>query len=418
MICLPKNLTDSFKTALKDGTLSPDKLSSMTSEERRAALENVVGKDNAKDVNALFESKLLLKDQQTGMIAWARETAGMKPEVQRDIISRINKLDTVLNPSEQKDFLADLAAKKVGATVSIEEANKISQLGKMAAEAKTARDTNTTPQTIRAYGRAKGAFGDYLDSLKPEGDQKITSKISNILNIPKSLLTSVLHFSAAGVQGWGMMSTGDFWKAAVDQFKYFASEENYKNAQADISGHPDFDIAKRAGLGITSIDGKLNDREEAIQSNLVQKASRYISDKTGAPDFIRASSRAFTGFLNDVRFNRFEDLLNAARLKGTDVSKGSDVAEDIANVVNSFTGRGKSFFGMDLTKNQTNLNALFFSPRKMAGAVDMFNPMTYLDPKIDSTAKIAAVRQTDRQTDTQTDRQSHRQTDRQTPAHQ
>ena len=44
------------------------------------------------------------------------------------------------------------------------------------------------------------------------------------------------------------------------------------------------------------------------------------------PDLIRASSRAFTGFLNYTRFYRFNDLLNAARLNGEDVSKGSQVA--------------------------------------------------------------------------------------------
>jgi hypothetical protein len=392
MICLPAELVSRFKTALKDGTLKPDELAKISSENRRAVIEKVVGKDAAKDVNALFESKLALHDFQTGVINWAKEVMGQKPEVARDIISRVNKM-TDLTPEDVKTFKTDLVAKKLGTEVTPEEAAKLAELGKNAADLRTARDSNTTPENIRAYGRAKGAFGDYLDSLKPNPNRTIGNTISNILNIPKSALTSVLHFSAAGVQLWGSITTPEFWKGSVEQFKYFASEENYKNAQADISGSPDYETAKRAGLGITSIDGKLNDREEAIQSSLLQQWSKALSDKTGLPDAIRASSRAFTGYLNYVRFGRFEDLMNAARLKGVDVSKGSVGAENIADMVNSFTGRGKSLFGIDMKNQQAMLNNIFFSPRKMAGAVDMFNPWTYLDPKVDPSLRIAMIKQ-------------------------
>ena len=390
MICLPSELVSRFKTALKDGTLKPDELAKISSENRRAVIEKVVGKENAREVNALFESKLDLHDFQKGAVDWAKEVMGQKPAVARDIISRVNKM-TDLTPEDAKSFKADLVAKKIGAEVTLEEANKLASLGKNAAEAKQARDENTTPETIRAYGRTKGEFGDYLNSIKPNPDRTVAGTISNILNIPKSALTSVLHFSAAGVQLWGSITTPEFWKGSVEQFKYFASEENYKNAQADISGSPDFDTAKRAGLGITSIDGKLNDREEAIQSSLLQKWSKALSDKTGLPDFIRASSRAFTGYLNYVRFGRFEDLMNAARINGVDVSKGSDGAKNIADMVNAFTGRGKLPFNLD--QAQAALNTMFFSPRKMMGAVDMFNPYTYLDPKVDSSLRISMIKQ-------------------------
>jgi hypothetical protein len=142
---------------------------------------------------------------------------------------------------------------------------------------------------------------------------------------------------------------------------------------------------------ITSIDGKLNDREEAIQSSLLQRGSKWLSSKTGMPDLIRASSRAFTGFLNYTRFYRFEDLLNAARLNGEDVSKGSQVTKDLAKVVNDFTGRGT--LPGNLTHITPELNTMFFSPRKMMATFDMFNPATYLDPKTSPTARVAALRQ-------------------------
>lgn len=388
MICLPKEIATQFKQALKSGEIDPQKLSDMSSDERRSFFEDIVGKDNAKDVNALFESKLLLKDQQAGIINWAKEVSGMKPEVQRDIISRVNKLETVLNPADLKSFLKDLASKKVGTDVTPEEAQEISRLAKEASQTKALRNENPNSENILKYGQAKDAFGSYLDSIKPNPENSITKMAANILSIPKSALTSVLHFSAPFVQGWGMLSTPDFWKGSVEMFKYFASEDNYKKSEAMISGHPDFDLAKDAGLGITSIDRKLSDREEAIQSNLLQKGSKWISDKTGMPDFLRASSRAFTGFLNYVRFNRFEDILNSARLQGDDVSKGSKVVKDIASVVNNFTGRGDLGRMNSLTPE---LNSAFFSPRKMVATAEMFNPVEYF--KLSDTARTAALRQ-------------------------
>src|ERR1039458_8395658 len=102
MICLPKSLTQAFLTGLKDGTIDPQKLSSMSSEDRNNFLAGIVGKDNASEVNALFESKLLLKDQQAGIINWAKTVAGLKPEVRTDIISKINNLSEALNPTDLK----------------------------------------------------------------------------------------------------------------------------------------------------------------------------------------------------------------------------------------------------------------------------------------------------------------------------
>ncbi len=63
MICLPKQIRDHLISNLKDGTLDLEKLATMTSEERRATLEQFVGTKAAEPTNALFEKKLLMKNQ-------------------------------------------------------------------------------------------------------------------------------------------------------------------------------------------------------------------------------------------------------------------------------------------------------------------------------------------------------------------
>ena len=116
--CLTSDKVLAFKKGLKNREIDPQKLMNMTSEERRSFIAKFVGQDNAKDVNSLFESKLLLKNQKAGMISWAKRVAGITPEVRRDLLSKIEKLDKVLDPAEQNVFLQDLASKRLGLEIT------------------------------------------------------------------------------------------------------------------------------------------------------------------------------------------------------------------------------------------------------------------------------------------------------------
>ncbi len=368
-VCLPKEVKETFLKALKSGELDPAKLADMSSQERHAAFAKVVGEGDALNVNAEFESKLLLKNQQQGIINWAKAVGGLKPEVLKDLVTKVNKLDRVLNPAEEKAFLADLANKKLGAGVSLEEANKLSQLAKAADEAKTTGG--------RAYGHAILDFQEYVDSLK--GVNK--NIVSNIANVPKTIM-STLDLSAPLRQGWGMMSRLEFYKSFASIFKFAASKEGFRNLQADIISHPDYPIAKKAGLRISSLADKLSQREEQYMSTLVQKIPG-----------VAASERGYVGFLNKLRFDTFTHLLESARINGEDVRSGSQATKDIANVVNDFTGSGNVGTGDKYASVVPALNATFFSPRKISATVNMFNPQRYLDPRISATARQAAIRQ-------------------------
>lgn len=391
--CLPRNLSNAFLDAIKDGRLSPETLMGMTSAERRAEFGKLVGPENAAEINAQFESKMLLKDQQRGLVNWAQKIAGITEPARRDILNTINKLDRVLNPEEEKAFLSDLAAKKLGVTVTSEEAKEIFQLSQTAEQARTTMTADISNIDNRvAYGRAVMNLQDRIDSLKPEG-QTFTHKLIDILNIPKTALTSILHFSAPFVQGWGMLSTKVAWQAFGKMFQYFADEENYKNLNAYIISHPDYHLAVDGDLGITKLGDKLSAREEAIQSTLVEQANQWLTDRTGVPNLVRASSRAFTGYLNYVRFNRFTQLLDAARMVGENVQAGSSVVHDLAKVVNDFTGRGAIGKDDRYASVTPALNAVFFSPRKISATMQMFNPERYVNPRISKTARTAAIRQ-------------------------
>lgn len=365
--CLPKFATDAFKAKLIDGSVDPQKLADMTSEERHALLSDIVGENNAKGVNALFESKLLLKNQQAGMINWAKNVAGMKPEILRDIISKIERMDKVLNPTDAQHFLQDLASQRLGVGVTHAEAIKITELSKKIQE--------TQPHT-RENGLAKLDLQDYVESLKP-GNKNI---VSNIANIPKTAMTT-LDFSAALRQGWGMISRPEFYKALPEMFKYAFKEENYRNLQADIISDPLYRTAEKSGLRISILANKLSGREEAYMTTLLNKVPG-----------IKGSERAYVGFLNKIRFDVFKKLIQKAELAGEDVGVGKPATKDIANVVNDFTGSGNIGAGDKYASSVPALNAALFSPRKISATINMFNPERYLNPNISKTARLAALR--------------------------
>jgi hypothetical protein len=372
--CLIPDLASIFQQKLKSGEINPERLSEMTSLERRDFFSSFLGAENAQQVNALFESKLLLKNQKEGMVTWAKQVAGMKPEAQRDLLSKINKLDRVLNPLEERAFFEDLAAQKLGASVTIAEAKQISELAQRADELKQ-KDLTVHENRIE-YGNAILDLQQYATDISPINNNVLV----NAVNLPKTLMSS-MDFSAPFRQGWGMLTRGEFWQSFPKMFKFAFNEQAYKDMMADVITRPSFDKMKSAGLRITKLSDKLTEREEAFQSSLADKIPG-----------IRASERAFSGFLTKVRADVFDTLLKQAELAGENTAKGSQTNREIANVVNDFTGSGSLGKGDKYGNTAPALNMLLFSPRKISATVNMLNPKRYLDPKVSPTARRAAIR--------------------------
>lgn len=367
--CLIKPLAKLFKEKLKSGEINPETLSEMTSKERHEFFAEFLGETNAKNINSLFESKLLLKNQKQGMVTWAKTATGIKPELKQDLIARIGKMDKVLNPKQEEDFLQDLASTRLGTDVSFEEAQKITELSNKIKEL----ENFTTDKERIEYGKARLELGEYVNSISPTKANLIT----NIANLPRSVVASG-DLSAPFNQGWGMLSRKQFYTAFGSMFKYAKSKKALNELQADIITRPTYKTAQKAGLRLTEISNKLEKREEQFMSNLIDKIPGFS-----------ASQRAYVGFLNKLRIDVFDDLLKKAEIAGEDVATGSKAAEDIAKVVNDFTGGARV---SKLEGATPILNAAFFSPRKIASTLNILNPVNYINPKISPTARKAALR--------------------------
>lgn len=360
--CLVPEAVNRFKQGFANGLIDPYKLNKMTSEERRAIFEKIAGKDAAREVNARFESKMLLKNQKYAYTAWAKQVAGITPEVRRDIITRIGKIDHILNPTEEKGFLRDLASTKLGVDVSQEEAKTISDLSNKVSQTKTAMQNGGDRLE---YGRAKVALGNYVNDLKiraekPSVKQIVTSPskaLTNTAGIAKSLKAS-LDTSALFRQGWKTLFTNPvIWQANArksfgDIVKEFGGKQVMDETNADIVSRANYERYRKGGLAVSNI-------EEYFPSHSPGKIP--ILGRA-----YRASESAYTGFLYRQRADIFDKYLDIAKKSGVNIDDVKEL-KATAKLVNSLTGRGH-LGGLEPAAN--TVNSVFFSPRSLKSNID------------------------------------------------
>ena len=383
-ICLPQLEVSKFREAIVSGKINPEELSLLSSAERHAALSQVVGEANAQTVNSLFESRLLLKNQKTAYVAWAKNVMGVTPEVRRDLISRIERMEKVLDPEEADKFLGDLVATKLGFDVTQVEAKKIADMSKAISDAKALQredGTFATEQQRLDYGYAKHDLGAYVSDLKngqpptikgtftdPVGTAKtIGSKTAEMLKHPgktataaaglsKSLKAS-LDNSAIFRQGWKTMFTNpaswgkNMVKTWADIAGAFRGKDVLRELDADIVSRPNYNLYQKAGLATSTI-------EEAFPSQMPERIP-------GLGRLFKASEGAYTGFLHRQRADVFDKYLEIA--KRQDVKLDEAQLKSMAKLVNSLTGRGH-LGGLEPAAN--TFNNIFFSPRALKANID------------------------------------------------
>ncbi len=360
--CLIPKVVDAFKQSLKDGTINPLKLAEMTSEVRHKFLEGIVGKDNALQVNSLFESKLLLQNQKAGYIAWAKKVAGLTTEARRDLVSKIERMDKILNPEEEKMFLKDLATTRLGTDVTQIEAKNIFDLSQKVKETRSAMEKGGDRME---FGRAKVSLMNYVNGLKEEASKTglkdyLTNPIkalSDVAGNAKSIKASMDN-SAIFRQGWKTLWTNPLiWQrnarqTFVDIWKTFGGKKVMDELNADIISRPNYDLMVKAKLAIGTI-------EEAFPGTIAEKIPL-------AGRVYKASENAFTGFLYRQRADIFDKYIQIAKNSGVDLTEKE--LQSIGSMVNSLTGRGN--FGKYEGAGVNLVNNIFFSPRFVKSQFD------------------------------------------------
>lgn len=373
--CLTKEAIQKFKQALVDREIDPVKLTEMASQDRSTFFEKYVGKENAKQVNALFESKLLLKNQKAGYISWAKKVSGITEPARRDLISRIEKMDTFLNPEDEKSFLHDLASQKLGTDVTQDEAKQIFDLSQKIQETRKPLDDN--PKDVNAqieYGKSLYDMQTYLDDIKPKGKHVI----ANLVNAPRALVASLDFVSAPFRHGFFAMSHPEWIQNYAQIPRLVLRESAFRARMGKIYGSPYYDALMKGGLKITKIGGDLSKEEEEFASNLLNKFP-----------LVAGSKRGYAGFLNGLRMDIAVKMMKAAEVRGDNVGLGSKVVKDISTAINNITGSG----GLGRFESAApEINMVFFSPRMQVARFNILNPYTYIDPKTTMQSRMLMAR--------------------------
>ena len=204
-----------------------------------------------------------------------------------------------------------------------------------------------------------------LEKLKEAGIQ--------LANIPRSFMSS-FDMSAPFRQGVFLMGNypKQSFRAFRTMFRQFFSERAFQATQDVIKAKPTYDLMVENKLSIMDMDSGFTEREERFMSQWAEKIPV-------AGPVVRASGRAYTGYLNKVRADVFEDLVNKAEGLGLNPRDNPKVLKSLADFINAGTGRG----GLGAFERAGPvLNTFFFSPKLMASRLQLLNPAFYvrLDP--------------------------------------
>jgi len=219
-------------------------------------------------------------------------------------------------------------------------------------------------------------FGDEftteLGRRLPKVDKR-KAFLAEAVNLPRGIMAS-FDLSAPFRQGIGLVHKKEFWKSFNHMFKALGSEKAFKAARESVEMSPSYDLGIDSKLALTDLLS-LSTREEAIMSTWAEQIPLGIGKG------VRASNRAYVAFLNKLRMDTFNDLVGKARKAGRDPETNRVLAGQIADFVNTATGRGN--LGR-LEKHAVLLNSTLFSPRMIASRVKMLNPNYYVqaDPLI------------------------------------
>lgn len=376
MHCIPKYVVNDFLNKIKSGELTPTMLINMTSEQRIKTFEDIFGMENAKDINYLFEQKMILKNQIKGMVNWVKKIKGLNEVKRRDMISKIEKIDHYLTPKEQKDFYSDLVEHKLGVAVTMDEAKNISTLAKKYKEAKTVEEKAIAEYDFKTYtDKLKlNVNPQFEDWYKPQNWAKDVIEVAGII---KGIKAS-FDMSALLRQGLKVLVTHPkiWYKNSKQSFTDVIESLKSEKSADEVARACAIDLMQRENYqnGIyQKYKLALGVFEEEFPSTLPERIP-YLKR------LYKASENAFNLFMYRTRADIFDLLYETAEKNGVST-------DGLGQFVNSLTGRGSLGFAEPVAKA---VNNVFFSPRFFKSNVDILTAGVLNKGRSDFVKKEAA----------------------------
>ena len=300
--CLKPEEVDAFKQALLSKKLSLDDLldPKMTSEERTGIFREYAG-DNAKEVNQLFESKLVLKNRILGIQNFikkvgelGRYSAAGKAAAEDALAAyKAQQFERIFSPAENEAFLNDLADKAVGVHVSRDVAQNIFDLSR---KADALRDVDPKMSGVSdEYLLARNALNAYVATQKNTGP---------IADIAKNLAITGRNMMLLGVSTPLKVADSTAINTAVDMIGRRIASGTYITdpdvaAAASQASQEAWQTFRATGQNTASMEG-LNDAGLGKLGERLSFSNIPGSNATGAVGAVGDAVRAVARVTNKI----------------------------------------------------------------------------------------------------------------------
>jgi len=389
-LCLPQFAKEELIKGIREGTVVPENMTLMSSAERQGLLRSFMDEASAKSVNTLFEEKLVLKSQKRGLKNWEKQIVDSKQYnvVKKDIISRIEKLEKVLDADSKQEFLQDLTEKRLGFSVSFEQSEIIMKSAKNIREAHEkindsipdyGADGKLHPLRFD-YGMRVAVLDKYIEHTKNVSRTKMTAGdwltspevwIDDIFGTMKSLKSGFDNsfFGRQGQQSFiesPTMWMKNFVKSWGDMAKEYRGIDAMTFAKAEVFGRRNAMNGKWTNMGL---DIHLA-FEEAYPSHILRGlATSKIPGVNLFGKSYKASESAFSAGAMRMRADLADMLIKRGEEMGVDFMD-KEQARPIGMLVNSMTGRG-NLESLGLERSSRFLNVALFSARFLKSRIDI-----------------------------------------------
>ena len=327
--------------------------------------------------NQLAKDLFELKQEAKLLQEYEKLESGIEPSSEKKKIQKNQKLAELREKIKEHD-LTKLSDYKKNIRSQIEKVQKQLDSGDFKpeppkkeiikdAEAIRLKDELIKVKTERQVRILKEAYQNR--ALTERGKDWIIDK----LNVPRSVMAS-LDYSAPfrqGIVSFAARPTLGF-KAFPAMFKASFNQKYFDRVMYEMREHPNFDISQKSGLAVTDPKSPfLQAREEVFMNNTAEKIPLIGK-------MIKGSERAYVTFLNKLRFDSFNRIIDAYESQGKTFENSPELYKATAKLINAETGRGS--LGA-LENSATVLNTTFFSPRLIASRFNLLtnwaNPYWY-----------------------------------------
>lgn len=281
--CIIPELAEKLKQAAIRDEINIADMYQMSSKQRRELFGKYADKDTARQINIGFE-KAMAAPQQDALKRWAESTFNAQAKSTpryKDVLQKINDLESegLLTPENTDAFLEDLVAKRLGATVTADEAQVIVEKTKRVQEAQNL-PLNEFGLPQLEYWKAKKDLDDYLDSLVPNSNLKVLSSIIRRGSMLFSIKSPLVNIESNLVNAIGEVAirrAESLLQGGVISAKHNSNIGKYRKYARDVFNKTGFDVTRMMSFD----DGRKNlgeERSQAQGKGAIRRLGRFYQD--------------------------------------------------------------------------------------------------------------------------------------------